>query len=76
MPVTIVTITGAAYFQPILDLTERLLQRERRKVTAARIGHRENGYATFSRLIAGCGTGVLRWSRQLSSIQLAKGRDR
>lgn len=45
MPVTIVTITGAAYFQPILDLTERLLQRERRKVTAARIGHRENGYA-------------------------------
>jgi hypothetical protein len=45
MPDTIITVTGSSYFQPILDLTERLIQRERRKVIAGRIGYRENGYS-------------------------------
>lgn len=45
MAQTIVTVTGFTYFQPILDLAERLLQRERRKVVAGRVGERENGYS-------------------------------
>ena len=42
---TIITVTGSAYFQPILDLADRLLQKPPRKVVAGRIGGLENGYA-------------------------------
>lgn len=45
MPKNLVTVSGSEYFQPILDLVERLLMRERRKVVAARLGFYENGYA-------------------------------
>jgi hypothetical protein len=41
----IITVTGSAYFQPILDLSERMIQRERKKLVAGRIGGLENGYA-------------------------------
>jgi hypothetical protein len=42
---TLITVTGSSYFQPILDLSEHLVKRERRKVIAGRIGGLENGYA-------------------------------
>lgn len=45
MAQTIVTVSGSTYFQPILDLAERLLLKERRKVVAGRVGERENGYS-------------------------------
>ena len=41
----LITVAGSVYCQPILDLVERLLQKESRKVVAGRIGYRENGYA-------------------------------
>lgn len=45
MSENIITVAGSSYFQPISDLVERLLQRERRKVVAGRVGYPENGYA-------------------------------
>jgi hypothetical protein len=41
----VITVVGSAYFQPILDLSERLVQRPRERVTASRINQRENGYS-------------------------------
>lgn len=41
----IITVVGSGYFQPILDLCERLIQRPRSEVNASRINGRENGYA-------------------------------
>lgn len=41
----LITVVGSGYFQPILDLAERLLQRPRADVRASRVGNRENGYA-------------------------------
>ena len=42
---TLITVTGSSYFQPVLDLVERMLQRERKQLVAGRIGGLENGYA-------------------------------
>lgn len=44
MPDTIITGTGSAYFRPILDLAERMLQKPAKKLVAGRIGGLENGY--------------------------------
>jgi hypothetical protein len=41
----LITVVGSGYFQPILDLAERLVQKPRGKVNASRINGRENGYA-------------------------------
>lgn len=43
--ITIITVTGSAYLQPILDLTSALLRNAPRKMIAGRIGGLENGYA-------------------------------
>jgi hypothetical protein len=45
MQETLVTVSGSSYFQPILDLAEKLLLRERGKVVAGKVGYRENGYS-------------------------------
>lgn len=41
----IITVGASCYFQPILDLCERLIQRPRETVRASRINYRENGYS-------------------------------
>jgi hypothetical protein len=41
----VITVTGGAFFQPILDLTDRLLSHPPRKPVAGRVGGLENGYA-------------------------------
>lgn len=40
-----ITVVGSAYFQPILDLTERLIQRPSGRAATSCINGRENGYA-------------------------------
>lgn len=42
---SLITVVAAGYFQPILDLAERLIQSPRGKVNAQSINGRENGYA-------------------------------
>jgi hypothetical protein len=42
---TLITVTGSALLQPILDLTSSLLRSSPRKMIAGRIGGLENGYA-------------------------------
>jgi hypothetical protein len=41
----LITVVGSGYFQPILDLAERMIERPRGRVSASRINGRENGYA-------------------------------
>jgi hypothetical protein len=42
---TVITVTGSAFLQPVLDLAVPLLRNAPRKLTAGRIGGLENGYA-------------------------------
>jgi len=41
----LVTVLGSAYFQPIADLVERLIQRKRTRPTRVQSTHNESGYA-------------------------------
>ena len=41
----LVTILGSAYFQPIADLIDRLLKKQRRRPDRIQSGMRENGYS-------------------------------
>ncbi|MEA5098156.1 MAG: hypothetical protein VB032_06450 [Burkholderiaceae bacterium] len=41
----LITIVGSSYYQPVLDLIEKMLRQPSQKVVALRIGLRENGYA-------------------------------
>jgi len=41
----LITVVGSGYFQPILDLIDRLIQQPKGKLNASRINGRENGYS-------------------------------
>lgn len=41
----LITVVGSGYFQPILDLTERLMQQPASKLKGANLNGIENGYA-------------------------------
>lgn len=48
---TIVTVLGSAYLQPIADLIERLIQRERARPSRVQSTHHESGYAAAGVLL-------------------------
>ena len=47
----LVTVLGSAYFQPIADLIERLLRKERRRPTRVQSSHHESGYTAATVLL-------------------------
>ena len=50
-PDKLVTVLGSAYFQPIADLVERLIQRKRARPTRVQSTHHESGYAAAGVLL-------------------------
>ena len=42
----IITVVGSAYYEPIADIVDKLLARERLGATTVKRGHRENGYSS------------------------------
>lgn len=50
-PDKLVTVLGSAYFQPIADLIERLIQRKRARPTRVQSTHHESGYAAAGVLL-------------------------
>ena len=50
-PEKLVTVLGSAYFQPIADLVERLIQRRRIRPTRVQSTHDESGYAAAGVLL-------------------------
>lgn len=52
MPERLITVAASGFFQPILDLCERMVQRPRQPVVASRVAFRDNGYALSVVLLA------------------------